>query len=120
MRKIAIITTRQDYYDYESSITIINSITDWAEVDEETYELLDRCKYNGEGFYIIEQPIEQSQFILKTVAEYKAHLLKVEEERKLKKAAETEKRAKKKQINEARRIEKLKAELAKLESKENV
>lgn len=96
------------YGDYgDDSRWVTERVTDFEEVDDETYNLLQRAssKYN---YTIVEQVMNQQDFIAKTVADYKA-FIKAEElktkkfqeeverkkqERLLKKRAKTEEQEK--------------------------
>ena len=101
MRKIAIIYTHNDYYgDYdEHSRTIIDSITDWSEVTQEEFTLLNQASYKGQ-FKLIERPLDEMKMIKKTVAEH-LKMLKEEEEKRLEeKAIKAKKALEKKHKNE--------------------
>lgn len=102
MRKIAIITTREfyesTYYDDYDMRKVIDTITDWEEVDDKTYEILQNSAYEN-NFKILEQPVDQGAFIAKTVKDYlhKIELRKIQEakrkeEEEAKKALAAEKR----------------------------
>ena len=109
-------------------LDIIKHISDWAEVDEETLKLLREASCNYEYvnedpqsrkfFTVMEQPINQKQFILDTVADYTklAQAWKAEHDKK-KKAEEAKERArteanKVKTLEQKRKkLEKLRAEL---------
>jgi hypothetical protein len=86
-RKIAIIKTT-DFYDGDSYKTIINSITDWQEISDEEFDLLNKANYRSNGFTILEQPINTKEFIAKTIADY----LKVAREQEVIWAEEKKKR----------------------------
>lgn len=117
MRKIAIITTRDFFYNYgDDHETVINSITDWSEVDDKTYDLLSKASHRM-NFTIIERPSDEEKFIKKTVADFVKmieHEAEVERARK-EKAEKTrkEKALKKKAKDEAAEKELLAALLAK-------
>jgi len=86
--KIAIITSREYYsgeYD-EDYHKIVDSITDWEEVSDEDFKLLQYASPRL-GFSIIERPIDARKFIAKTIADYKAIAL-AEEEREAKEKKE--------------------------------
>lgn len=70
MRKIVIFT--QGYKDeaYDDYRPIIEKVTDVAEVDEETYKLLNEAQW-AFGFKLIEFPTDTKTFVLDTVAKYK-------------------------------------------------
>lgn len=91
MRKIAIVHYEDRYVNYDDSETFVKSITDWTEVDEETYQLLKRHQFsylNGEAYYVVTRPVDEQAFIKQTVAEYIEHAKKED----AKKAAEKKKR----------------------------
>ncbi len=73
MHKIAIITGRElynnNYYDSYDVTKVIDSITDWETVDDDTFKLLTDASHYG-NFSILEQPIDTQQFIITTVAEH--------------------------------------------------
>jgi len=81
--KIAIIKTFEycPGYGDDGMETIIQSITDWAEVSDEDYKTL-RAASATLGFKLIEQPTDLPKFVAKTVADYKAWAL-AEEERQV-------------------------------------
>lgn len=100
MKKIAIITVRDVSIGYEDQDTIVQSISDWAEVSDEEYTLLRR--YLPSDTYILEfTPVEEipllvKDFLKKAEAEKEAELArkkaaaKKKRERDLKKKAKTE------------------------------
>lgn len=71
MRKIAILVGREvTTYTYDDEWTTHNiaaSITEWTDVTQEEYSLLQKAQYE-KNFTIIEQMPEQEKFIKKTVA----------------------------------------------------
>jgi hypothetical protein len=68
--KIAIIKTKDSCSNYgDDSNTVITSITDWTEVSDEDFCILQKTQYDGQ-FYILEQPTNTIEFVAKTVAEY--------------------------------------------------
>jgi hypothetical protein len=70
--KIAILTTEDFYYgEYENITTIIESITDWAEVTDDEFKSL-LLASRRIGFTVLEQPTDLKKFVAKTVADYKA------------------------------------------------
>jgi len=82
MRKIAIITNKDVYSNYgDDCSTIVSSITDWSEVDEETFTKLKAASHQF-GFSIIERPIDESSFIRNTIAEWTKHIDEIEQKRK--------------------------------------
>lgn len=97
MHNIAIIMGREftssDYYDEYSRTKVIDTITAWETVDDETFKLLSAAAYGG-GFTILEQPNDPAKFIAITVADYV---------RKVKQLAEAE--AKRKAADDARKAE---------------
>jgi hypothetical protein len=120
--KIAIITTKDVYSNYgDDCNTVINNITEWTEVSDEDFRLLQQAAYKmpyGQQFVILEQPIDTPAFIAKTIADY-IKLSKQEEAReaaeKKKKAADALARKYKKELKDVeskkKLFEKLKAEL---------
>lgn len=122
MRKIAIIKSRDFYengtaYDDYSMVAVINSITEWSEVTEEEFKLL-QLALPRVGCSMLERPIDEKAFIAKTVADYIA-MARVEEERqaaeKKKREDAARERAMKRQLkivkDKKALLEKLKAEL---------
>lgn len=103
---VALIRPLEHYYDYDSYDTIIQSISDWEEVDEETFQLLKNASnyvtdYNqGRPFVVIERLTTKSPTVTNTVSAYVAHLAKQKAEQE---AAAAAKRAK----AEKRRLDKL-------------
>lgn len=117
MRKIAIIQFREismDYDDYGDVTKMIASkITDWTEVDEETYNALiyfqTQCKYR-----VIEFLPYQEQFILDTVEQYK-EFVKVQQARLDKIRKEKQDKHRQKQIaKQAKTVEEKKQMLEQL------
>lgn len=100
--KIAIITTRDinipDYDGYDSTVTIAQSITDWEEVTDDEFKMLQQASWRV-GFKIIERPIDTPKYIAKTIADYKAiaaaEEAKVAEEKAKREAAALERKFKK-------------------------
>ena len=91
--KIAIITSRDFYsgeYD-EYRTTLIESITDWAEVTDDEFKTLQFASQRI-GFTVLEQPIDLKKFVAKTVADYKA-IAAAEEARAAKEKKEREEAA---------------------------
>lgn len=90
--KIAIIKTDTHFSSYGDDYdTLISKITDFEEVDSETYQLL--IRYQSEYRYqILEQPIDQRKFIIDTVSNIKDRIKKLEEEKSQKKAQEEAKK----------------------------
>ena len=83
--KVAIILTTDTYNDYSGGYgQIINSITEWEEISQEDFVILQSASYR-KGFKIIEQPVETKDFIAKTVTEEiaraKAETIKLEAEK---------------------------------------
>jgi alpha-D-ribose 1-methylphosphonate 5-triphosphate diphosphatase PhnM len=76
MRKIAIIQFKEvdiDYDEYDIKRMIATKITDWVEVDDETYTAL--FYFQAQGKYrIVELLPHQEQFILDTVEHYKEYV----------------------------------------------
>lgn len=74
--KIAIIKTREftDYSDYDgySIMKIAESITDWQEVSDEDFQVL-QYALPKTGHIMIERPLDEGKFIAKTIAEHIAY-----------------------------------------------
>lgn len=122
MRKIAIIKSRDFYengpaYDEYSMVTVINSITEWSEVTEEEFKLL-QLALPRVGCSMLERPLDEKAFIAKTVADYVA-IARAEEEKRAAEKKQREdaarERAMKRQLKTVKDkkalLEKLKAEL---------
>lgn len=105
-RKIAIIKTIDYYGDYDQCDTLIQSITDWAEVSEEEYKMLYAAQ-NRLYYRILEQPLDTKKFVATTISEYKAMIA----EEELQREKEKQKRA------EVALAKKLKKDLKDKESK---
>ena len=126
MRNVAIVFFRNiesesygtygdDYY--HVSTLIASRITDWQEISEEEFLLLQKANRHKPEFMIIEKPDNQAQFIENTVSEVLQRIKKEQEqEEERKKEAEQKKLAaklKKQAKDEAARkalYEKLKSE----------
>ena len=83
MHKIAIIKIDEiwNYEEYQSySNKIAESITDWEDVSHEDFVLLKAAEYKFE-YKVIERIINLPTFIPKTIADYKAILLKEQQEK---------------------------------------
>jgi len=93
--KIAIVKSRlaMDYDDgrYSYDKKIIDSITDWEEVDHETFSELTRAGGRLD-FSVIERPINITSFIPKSIADYR-QLVKQDEAKLAAIKAEREKKA---------------------------
>ncbi len=94
MHKIAIITGRDFhtssscyYNDYCDQVKIIDTITAWEEVDDNTFKLLTEASYQG-NFVIIEQPQDT-----KTVSDYVKQLESRKREEEARAAAEEVRKA---------------------------
>lgn len=116
--KIAIITTQDVYYNYgDDHETLVKSITDWEEVSDEDFRMLQQASYKF-NFFILEQPTDTKAFIAKTISDYK-ELVKqeaakaAEEKRKREERAQQRKFQKELKDKESKKalLEKLKAEL---------
>lgn len=113
MKKIAILKKIVKDYDYEGSYTILEKITDFCEVDDDTYAMLYKAQYKY-NFIILEQPINIEEFILKTVEDYKMYVKRMEDENKKLKEKHENKRLKSKIKREEKEKEKRKALLEQL------
>ncbi len=115
MRKIAIIkfhTYYADYDDYQKEVA--TKITDWTEVDQETFLAL-HSQQGKHGFKIIEFVPNQEQFILDTVADYVKMLadMKAKDDAETLKRKEAAARRKQTALEKAEaRVEKLRREAA--------
>lgn len=91
---VAIIKPIDHYYDYDSYDTVIQSISNWEEVDDETFQLLrDASTYVterdlGRPFIVIERLTTKSPVVINTVSEYVEYLAQA----KAKKEAEAAER----------------------------
>jgi hypothetical protein len=87
--KIAIITSRNVYERYgDDYSTIINSITDWTEISDEDFNLLQKASTQQYEYAVLEQPVDTPAFVAKTIADYLV-IARAEEARR---AAEKKKR----------------------------
>lgn len=72
--KIAIITTRDVYYNYgDDCNTVINNITEWTTVSHEDFVMLQQASHKmpyERQFVILEQPVDTPAFIASTIADY--------------------------------------------------
>ena len=90
MRKIAIIKTR-DFTSFYDSETVILSITDWSEVSEEDYKLLDNWSRKHD-YLILERMDTNPDFLPKTIATCKKEAeVYAEKQRKAKEEADRKK-----------------------------
>ena len=93
--KIAIIKNRiHEYYDsdgYQYDRKIVDSITEWEEVEHEVYAELSRAS-GRLNFTVIEQPTEPKEFIATSIADYR-ELIAKEEARLAAMRADREKKA---------------------------
>lgn len=102
MHKIAIIKTREfnDYSDYDSYSVkkIVESITDWEEVSDEDFKTL-QFALPRIGCLMIERPVDEKQFIAKTIADYtayaKAEEARMAEEKRIREEAALQRKLKK-------------------------
>lgn len=70
LRRIAIVQSKDLWsYDCEEHFKIIEKVTEFTEVDFQTYELLKKASIRY-GFIVVEQPINQEAFIKKTVSDW--------------------------------------------------
>lgn len=104
MRKIAIIKPREIYAAYDDVEKIIERITEFTEVDAETYELLRRAQHEFE-FVLIEQPVDQQKFVLDTIEDYKKLIVMAEQKKK-----EAEKLAAQKKLERRMKVDMKKQE----------
>lgn len=114
MKKIKILTTAQESYDYNTQYSHYN-ITDWEEVDDETYDILNKWanKHNNcmnNPYYVIIAEFEKDT---KWCVENYLELIEEEKCAKEKKAETYKKAAKKRAANKAKK--KREEELAQFE-----
>ena len=117
--KIAIIKTKDMYYNYgDDNEMIAMSITNWSEVSDEDFGILQKAKYSR-NFDILEQPVSTPEFVVQTVADYiketrKAEEKEKEEKQKREAAALVRKHKKELKTRESKLelLKKLQAELA--------
>lgn len=96
MHQVAIVRFVDRYYNYGDDYdTFVHSITDWEEVDDETFKLLQGASsfYNdGMRFMVVERLTTKSPVVVNTVAAYVKHLQQQKEAAE-KAAAEREAKA---------------------------
>lgn len=110
-RKIAIITTGHESYDRygDGYGRIVESITDWEEVSDEDFKCL-QAMQDRLGYHVIERPKEMSEFVRKTVADYKAYV-RAEEKRLQEEKEKREKAALDRKMKKELKDKKSKTEL---------
>ncbi|AVH85091.1 hypothetical protein RsoM2USA_163 [Ralstonia phage RsoM2USA] len=105
MKQIAIILCEDRYVDYDSSEVFVKSITDWTEVDDETYKLLKQHQFSydlvKEAYYVVTRPTDEAAFIKKSVADF----VKAAEEAEARKEIAREKAREKTQMKKKQREE---------------
>ena len=110
MKQIAIIVCEDRYIDYDSSEVFVKSITDWTEVDDETYKLLKQHQYSydliKEAYYVVTRPTNEAAFIKKSVADFVKSAEEVEAKRELARQRAREKTQLKKKQREEKDAEK--------------
>lgn len=79
MKKIAIIKIQESYLNYDHEL-VVERVTEFQEVDDETYGILVNAQH-ANNFRIIEYPANPEEFILKTVTDYKNKILREEKKR---------------------------------------
>lgn len=79
---IALYTTFGSYDDYDdyNQHKMMESITEWEEVNDETFKLLTSAA-SRLSFTVIEQPTDIKKFIVKTIADWKKIAIEDEEKR---------------------------------------
>jgi hypothetical protein len=105
MHKVAIILGQSAGYGYDDAYEpwIITKFTDFAEVDDETFQLLKQASHKYD-FIVIETPVDPNKFICETVEQYKEWILaekrKEEKARKDREMKALARKAKKKLASE--------------------
>jgi hypothetical protein len=107
MRKIAIIKGHDRDRGYENWEMVIERVTEFEEVDEETFDILYKAQ-SLYGYTLIEQRTDLSEFIPNTIKGYKEHVLK------LQKAADKQK-AEAEKLKQERAAKRVKANRTKAE-----
>lgn len=100
MHKIAIVIARDNFYNYGDDYDrLIESISEWTEVDDETFALLKKAEMSRRyDFGVLEQPVHPRVFIKNTVEDYVAHVKAEEEKREAEKKKKAE-AARKRKLN---------------------
>lgn len=83
MRKIAIIFTTESYGSDDDIRRVVESITDWTEVSEDDFKVLQNESWRGK-FQVLERPLNDGEFVKKTVADH----IKAAKQEKERQAAE--------------------------------
>lgn len=92
MHKIAIMFSEERYDNCGDTYgSIVSSISEWVEVDDETYKILSKGQYESPRYQLLEQPLNIKDFIDTTVAGVVKRLKEKDEQR----AKEEEKRKRK-------------------------
>jgi len=84
-KKVAIVTGNEMYDSHlEESKFFIESITDWVDVTEEEYNILNAARYTY-NYRIVVRPIDTKQVVVETIAEYLEKIKQDEEKKKVEK-----------------------------------
>lgn len=110
MKKVAIVFYREveayhEYDHYGTDILVASQITEWTEVTDQEYSLLQKASLK-KGFKVVSFPENQKEYIKKTVDDV---LRELEEEKKKKEEEDAEK-ARKAAERTAKRLAKTEAE----------
>ena len=71
MRKVAVFWTEDRYDKYDDYEKIVTSITDWTEISDDDFLILQRASWK-KNFTVVEQPNPQPAFIAKTIEDFLA------------------------------------------------
>jgi len=120
MHKVAILRFSGYYDSNDDYQKIIERVTEFAEVDNETFVLLTKAQRNGNyDFILVEQLPDQEKFIFTTVAAYVADISAEEKKKENARILAQKKRLEKNKDTKATKIAKLKKELEDLQKSEN-
>ena len=120
MHKVAILRFSGYYDSNDDYQKIVEHITEFTEVDDETFVLLTKAQRNGNyDFILVEQLPDQEKFIFTTVAAYVADISAEEKKKENARILAQKKRLEKNKDTKATKIAKLKKELEDLQKSEN-
>lgn len=119
MRKVAMVTLRKDVFNdwgFKPDATIINAISEWSEVTEEQYNLLQRA--TKPPYYLIEFPVDQKAIFDNTIDNFLKKIERKEKEERETKERDQKERdrqknaeQKRQEISRLREIEKIRTML---------
>jgi hypothetical protein len=92
LHKIAIVFGEENYRDYHDSDFVIDRITEFVEVDDKTFEILNRHS-STEGYRVVETPISTPDFIKGILEKHKIYEAEEAKQRKLEEARRSKQRA---------------------------